>query len=385
MSPDSSDRSPAQVTDLDPASLAAEARRTAGVDEEYPLRFLDNLEVLTGALGTEARLHSRGRARARSALVAALVTQIQVGRFAASVPEIRRIGVRPVFITGLLRTGTTFLQHLLAQHPDLRSPELWETMAPGSPDDPDSLIKACEAYIEEYYRAAPDFRSIHLLQARLPEECHRLTANSFRHPIYALRYRVPGYARWLSQQSMAPAYAFHQEQLRCVLWRRPGTPVLLKCPSHLWYAEELAQTYPNAKIIRLHRSPVVAVPSVCSLTAAVRSARSDDVNREEIGEYWLEYASQALNGMRRGTGPTATPPLDLRFREVVADPLGTAERVCDYIGVPLTDEARHRMRAFMAAENDATTGRHTYRAEDFGMTAGAIEERFAPYLNEFGS
>lgn len=381
---DTSSRSSASRMDLDPASLVAEARHIAGEETRTPLRFLPDLAELTRAIDSEARLHKQGRIRARAALVASLVTQIRVRRMTDAVPEVARIPVRPVFITGLLRTGTTFLQHLLAQHPDLRSPALWETMAPASREEPDDLVAACEAYIEEYYRAAPGFRSIHLLRAHLPEECHRLTANSFRHSIYALRYRVPGYSRWLRGQSMLPAYRFHKDQLRCVLWRRPGAPVLLKCPSHLWHAEDLARVYPDAKVIRLHRSPAVAVPSVCSLTATVRAARSDTVDREEIGRYWLEYAAEALNGLRRGIGPGDTAPLDLDFREVVGDPLGAAERLCDYIGVPLTAEARSRMTSFMAAENDATTGRHAYAPEDFGLTEKDFEERFAPYLSEFG-
>lgn len=381
---DTSDRSSVNRMDLDPASLVAEARCIADDDGGTPLRFVPDLTELTRAIDSEARLHDQGRARTRAALVSALVTQIRVRHMMAAVPEISSVPVRPVFITGLLRTGTTFLQHLLAQHPDLRSPALWETMAPAAAEEPDDLIAACEAYIEEYYRAAPGFRSIHLLQAQLPEECHRLTASSFRHSIYALRYRVPGYSRWLRGQSMLPAYRFHKDQLRCVLWRRPGAPVLLKCPSHLWHAEDLARVYPNAKVIRLHRSPAVAVPSVCSLTSTVRAARSDAVDREEIGRYWLDYAAEALNRLRRGTGPTATAPLDLDFRDVVGDPLGAAERVCDYIGVPLTAEARRRMTAFMAAENDATTGRHTYALEDFGLTEKDFEERFAPYRSEFG-
>ncbi|PJN23233.1 sulfotransferase [Kitasatospora sp. CB02891] len=369
-------------TDLDPGALVAEARRLQG-DEETPLGFLPELEQLAGAIDAEAGLHRQGRERARAALVASLVTQLRVRRMTREVPGLDQVQVQPVFITGLLRTGTTFLQHLLAQHPDLRSPALWETMAPGSSAPDEELVATCEAYIAEYYRAAPDFRSIHLLQSHLPEECHRLTANSFRHFIYALRYRIPGYAQWLREQSMVPAYAFHQEQLRTVLWRRPGAPVLLKCPSHLWYGDDLAKVYPDAKVIRLHRDPSVAVPSVCSLTATVRAARSDTVDREEIGSYWLDSAAEALNGLKQGRSSTSTPPLDLRFRDVVGDPLGTAERVCDYIGVPLTAEARRRMTAFMAAENDATTGKHRYTPQEFGLTEQGIKERFAPYLTEF--
>ena len=44
----------------------------------------------------------------------------------------------------------------------------------------------------------------------------------------------------------------------------------------------------------------MSVPSVASLTAVVRAARSDTVDTEEIGAYWLEEAATALDGMRSG-------------------------------------------------------------------------------------
>jgi hypothetical protein len=374
----------AAAVDLDPVSLAAEARRRAGADPDEDLRFMDGLDRLATALDGQARLTEAGRARARAALVTATATQIHVKRLTTAVPQIGRTPIRPVFITGLLRTGTTLLHNLLARHPGLRAPALWELMAPAGPDPADSLIASCESYIEEYYRAAPAFRAIHPLDARLPEECHRLTANSFRHPIYALRYRVPGYVEWLRGRSMAPAYAFHRTQLGCVLWRRPGDPVVLKCPSHLWHLDELAREYPNAKVIRLHRSPAVAIPSVCSLTAVVRAARAERVDHEEIGRYWLEQADTALAGLRRGGGPLPTPPLDLRYADLVADPLATAARVCDHIGVPMTEEARRRMSAFLDTKGKAAAGRHRYAAADFGLDDRLLARRFAGYIAEFG-
>jgi hypothetical protein len=119
------------------------------------------------------------------------------------------------------------------------------------------------------------------------------------------------------------------------------------------------------------------------LTAAVRSARSDHVDHEEIGRYWLEQATVALSGMRKGEAPLPTPPLDLRFADLVADPLGVADQVCDYIGVPLTDEARRRMTAFVEAPTDATPGRHQYAAAMFGLSERELEDRFGDYVDEF--
>jgi hypothetical protein len=377
------DRTKGDTASFDAALIGVEAREIANARDDEPLRFMDGFERLTAALDSEAHLSDSGRVAARKALVRSLVTQLEVSRMLGAQPALAQTPIRPIVITGLLRSGTTFLQQLLSQHPSLRAPALWELMAPASPRKPSQLAAETESYVEEYYRAAPAFRSIHPLGARQPEECHRLTANSFRHFIFALRYRVPSYVTWLRRQSMIEAYRFHREQLSCLLAREPGDPVLLKCPSHLWHLDAMAEVYPEAVVVRLHRRPSVSVPSVASLTAVVRAARSERVDTEEVGAYWLEEAVAALSGLRKGKGPMRTPPVDIRFTDLVADPLAVAAQVCDHAGLPMTDQATARMTTFLSGAKDQP-GKHRYRAQDFGLSTQLLDECFAAYHSEFG-
>lgn len=368
---------------LDPVKLAGEARRQAGVDPERPLRFLDGLSELANALDGEARLTDAGRQHARRALVAALVTQLRVDRLSEHLPPLT---VRPVFITGLLRTGTTFLHNLLSQHPEIYAPPLWRMMAPADRRPPGVLIEECANYVAEYYRAAPDFRAIHPLDPMLPEECHRLSANTFRHFIYGVRYRVPSYLEWLERQSVVPAYRYHREQLRCIMAAdSPGRhrTVVLKCPSHLWHLDSLARVYPGATVIRLHRQPSVAVASVCSLTATVRAARSSYVDRAEIGRYWRARADAVLPGMRRDAAGAAVRVIDVRYPDLVSDPLGVAEQVCAGIGLSMGAAARQHLSVFADKRNATAARTHRYRAEDFGLTAADLDQRYAGYRAEF--
>ncbi|MGW5641701.1 sulfotransferase family protein [Saccharopolyspora sp. NPDC003752] len=372
----------AQDVTFDPPALVDDALRATGGDPGELAHDPEALTELCRAVEAEAQLTPRGRVRARGSLVKALVEQVHVRRRITERPEIDAIEFQPVVITGLLRTGTTFLQNLLAHHPDLRSPALWELMAPGRVNPRSELVAECRSYIDEYYRLAPRFRSIHPLDATMPEECHRLTANTFRDSIFALRYHVPSYAEWLSRQSMVDSYDFHRTQLKCVLARDSGDPVVLKSPTHLWHLDDLAEVYPHAKLIRMHRSPAVAVASVCSLTSVVRGASSDAVDDHEIGRYWLRRVSTALDGMRSGQAPFATPPLDLRYDDLVADPIGVVAQVCDYVGVPLTAEAEQRITSYLGAGSGG--GGHHYEPEQFGLDEKALDDRFSGYSNEFG-
>ncbi len=289
--------------------------------------------------------------------------------------------LRPIIITGMLRTGTTFLQNLLAQHPDIRAPALWELMAPARRDPPEDLIAQCAGYVAEYDRIAPKFKYIHPLHVESPEECHRLTGNTFCDPIFALRYRVPSYVKWLDRQSMVPIYQYHRTQLQVLLDRIPGEHVLLKGPSHLWHLDDLAAVYPDAAVVRMHRSPAVAVPSVCSLTSVVRGASTDSVDDQEIGRYWLERVTPVLEGLRRGSGPFSRPPLDIRYADLVADPMAVVAEICAAVGLSLTDAARRRMNGYLSAGQ--ARSQHAYDAEQFGLRAGQLADRFSDYLDEF--
>ncbi|WP_274910591.1 sulfotransferase family protein [Streptomyces sp. WZ-12] len=367
---------PALSTD----TIVRTARRVAG-DYETELCHLGSLEQLVRSLDGEARLTSRGRVRAQRSLVRSLVEQLETSHRIAERPEVTRRPLRPIIITGMLRTGTTFLQNLLAQHPDIRAPALWELMAPARRDPPEDLIAQCAGYVAEYDRIAPKFKYIHPLHVESPEECHRLTGNTFCDPIFALRYRVPSYVKWLDRQSMVPIYQYHRTQLQVLLDRIPGEHVLLKGPSHLWHLDDLAAVYPDAAVVRMHRSPAVAVPSVCSLTSVVRGASTDSVDDQEIGRYWLERVTPVLEGLRRGSGPFSRPPLDIRYADLVADPMAVVAEICAAVGLSLTDAARRRMNGYLSAGQ--ARSQHAYDAEQFGLRAGQLADRFSDYLDEF--
>jgi hypothetical protein len=356
--------------------------------ESDGLRFLSALDRLCSALSAEARLTEAGRRSTRRSLVSSLVLQLRLERLLARHPEIERLPFDgPLVVVGLFRTGTTLLQNLLAQHPDVRVPQLWELMHPvpydGSAAERARLIRVTQSYVQAYYRAAPAFRAIHYLDAELPEECHRLMGTTFTSEIYSLRYHIPSYVEWLGEQDLRRPYAFHRTLLRCLLWRDPGGHVALKCPTHLWHLDALAATYPEGRVVRLHRDPIAAVASACSLTAVVRSARSDVVDRAEIGRYWTERAVAALGSARREGDVHGLPVLDLRYDDLIGDPVAAVASVCEFAGIRWTGAAERRVRRFLERNPRGRHGRHRYAPEEFGVSRAELEERLGDYRKEF--
>lgn len=355
--------------------------------EQFPFRAA--LEIYAGALDREAMLTPSGRIAVRGSLVGAVAETRALDDVVARHPEIADVAVeRPLIITGLLRTGTTLVHNLLAEHPDLRAPALWELMFPASPAatraDRERLADTAQGYVEDYYRVAPALPSIHFLDARRPDECHRLLGNTFQSMVYEMRYRVPSYGKWLAQQDLTEAYLRHRRQLQAILWRLPARQVVLKCPFHLWSMAELIRVYPDARIVHMHRDPVETIPSTCSLCATIRGGRTNHIDRAEIGRQWLDR----ITGVMAHLDPAGRPVpkdqvLDVRHSDLVMDPRATLARICDFAGVPLTDLAWERISRYLDANGRTKHGTHHYAVADFDLDETEINRRFADYCMRF--
>jgi hypothetical protein len=83
---------------------------------------------------------------------------------------------QPVFITGMWRSGSTFLHELLAEDPENRIPGVWEVMfpVPGRNEvrsEVDPWLRKAEACLWWFRRLAPGADSVYPTRAWTPHEC----------------------------------------------------------------------------------------------------------------------------------------------------------------------------------------------------------------------
>jgi hypothetical protein len=300
----------------------------------------------------------------------------------------------PIVVIGLLRTGTTLLHNLLDLHPRLHGPALWELAEPAvAGDDPARhplAIAEAQAYVDEYNAKSPDFAAIHYLQADRPDECQRLLANTFHSMVLEMRYRVPSYGDWLHRQNQQTAYLAHRRQLEVLMRHRvdaegrPLTPVL-KCPFHTWFLPALTGTYPGARFIHLHRDPVDAIASTASLCRAVRLARTDHVDLPEIGAQWRARIVPLTSALAADRDDLLNwrPVLDVRFGDLVADPVATVRQVCSFLGLDTGEDFLTAVREYLDRNGRHSRGAHRYTPEEFGLDSAALAGATERYSRRF--
>ena len=63
--------------------------------------------------------------------------------------------------------------------------------------------------------------------------------------------------------------------------------------------------------------------------------------------------------------------------------MASIDAIYEHFGIERSEAADARMRAFRGENPQHKHGAHAYRAEDWGLDADEIRERFAPYIEAF--
>ena len=379
------------IVRLDRDALLADAQSRVRLDDFGDETFREPFARLIDSLEREADLTLLGRIAARQDMIRLLSNRLRLVNDQKRHPDIlARPVVRPLFVTGLPRTGTTLLHGLLAQDPAHRVPLNWETMAPSpSPEraayHSDRRIGQAERFLAWFHRLNPDIKRIHPLGARLPEECLIITSHSFFSLQFQTMYHVPSYETWLEEQDLRICYEWHRRVLQQLQRRIPGRWVL-KAPAHLFGIEALFAAYPDAGVIFTHREPLEVAGSLASLTAVLRSTFSDGVDPKAVGPEmsgrWSDAMYRALRARDAGVAP-AERFYDVRYLDLLHDPIATVRGIYAHFDLPFRPGVEDAMRRYLAEHRKDRHGRHEYTLAEFGLEVEQERERYRAYRERF--
>ncbi|OGR31268.1 MAG: hypothetical protein A2139_09210 [Desulfobacca sp. RBG_16_60_12] len=377
---------------LDEKLLLNQACERTGLDDYGDDSFREGLRVLLGSYELDAELSFIGRICVNSDTMRLLSNRLRLVEDRRRHPGIgAEVIRRPLFITGLPRSGTTFLHALLAQDPAHRAPQVWEVMHPSPP--PETASYATDRRIATTARQLkladilmPDFKKVHLIGARLPQECIAITSHAFRSYAFETMSAVHSYRAWHDGQDKRPEYEFHRQFLQHLQWRCPGQRWVLKAPGHLLALEGLLQVYPDACILMTHRDPLKVLASCASFTEVLRRAFSDQVDKaamaRQVSERWAEGAGLAVK--HRQAGNLRQQMFDVQYLELVRDPMAMVRRIYEHFDLGLTKAAETAMERFLAENPKDKGGVHRYSLESFGLNPEVERRHFQSYLDCFG-
>ena len=382
-----------RVSRLEAKGLQADACRRTGLADFGDPPLEPALSVLLESLEHEADLSPLGGFLMRGHLQELLETRLQFNEAWKHSEAFERTPIlKPVFITGMPRTGSTFLHELLAADPDNRAPRVWEVMfpipapRPGRTRNYARTIKAA-ARLWCFRRLAPEADSVHPLRASTPQECVAIQSHTLLSEEFVATCHVPSYEAFLHSTDLSPAYSWQRRFMQYLQAPDPRRRWVLKSPDHVYGLEKLFATFPDAVVIQTHRNPLKVLRSSIRLIQVLQGLFARRVDSDRI----VRHEAHALaDGIDRFTRFRDTHPelahrfIDVKYAELVAAPLAVVRQIYHHLNIRLTDCAVERMRLLAANRSTYPKRFGSPNLGQLGLDLVAEARRFRPYCFRFG-
>jgi hypothetical protein len=376
------------LSELVPEDVMAEACSAAGLEDFGSDSFREGLDVYCASVSAEAQLNELGETAIRANAVGNLTNRLRVVDWAKQHPEVpaERIDA-PLVVIGMFRAGTTFLSYLLEQDRNNRALLRWEAGDSVPPPAPDNFrsgprVEAARVGNDMLEMINPRIRAIHHEEPEGPTECITLMSQDYKSLSWEAISNVPAYGRWLLEVDQGSAYEYHRLALQVLQSGGVRGRWTLKSPHHALNLEALTAVYPDAKLVLLHRDPVVLCASVCSLIHTLSGTFSDADHRAYIAEHWVAMLEESVHRIDRfrATHPEH-PIVDVQYDDLMRDPVGAVDAIyaaLDPLGGPSLDpDAR------VTAHPKDGLGVHGYDLAEFGLDPAELAERFSGYVARY--
>ena len=290
----------------------------------------------------------------------------------------------PIFIIGHWRTGTTLLHEFLILDGRHNYPTTYECM------EPNHFLLTERLFTRWFRFLTPSHRPMDNMAAgfdRPQEDEFALCMLGQPSPYLTIAFpnRPPQYPEYLdleglSQRALASWKKSFRRFLQQLTFKDPRR-LVLKSPPHSCRIKVLLEMFPDARFIHIVRDPYVVFPSTVNLWKSLY--RTHGLQRPSFAgleEHVLGTFSRVYDKLEQGKKLVHPSRFhELRYEDLVRDPLGQMELVYERLGLGGFEALRPRLEAYLASTAGYATNRYDLSPEQRAVIAqrwGAVIRRY---------
>jgi hypothetical protein len=394
-------------------TIAKNAMEKTGLSDFGGAEFMENYSNMFNTPShKKSQFSNLGYIGAKIEMGLSLERRLKLVQYIKDYPEVLKIPVRtPLFVMGLPRTGTTFLHRLLSLDPDTRAPLMWELLDPiplcggdsaTNNDFTNDRNKRCQKVkdmLDQRKSMGDDaLKHIHEIEHDLAEECILCLADEIPLQMNNLMDVYLNVDKFLKADAFK-AYAYYKKVLQILSYQQMQAQDpqrwVLKCPIHIFYVNEIAKIFPDAKIVWTHRHPVSAVPSMCSLIKAFNSVyfEPESINQADVGTSVRDVSAFALEKATQDLQNSNLQHADVIYSDLIKNPLAIIKSIYKNFGWEVSPQYEQNILNYLEEnkrERDRLKAKksseqlHNYGPEDFALTSAELcEGKFADYIKKY--
>lgn len=376
-----------------PESLKHEAVEKTGLSDFGDAHFEPLLEAYAQDL-SNPQLSETGRFVLSGLMVSDLARRLQVIDCLKANPEIDDVVIPPIlYISGLERTGTTFLHNLLNLNRKSRSLKRWELMHPTPP--PETATYRTDARIEKTKASIDKLRGslleqMHWVEAEDPEECAWAVIDGFSILGASAVTAMPTFREEIIARNPEQRFQEYRRIVKMLLWKNPppeGGHLVLKCPQFLAFMPSFLKVFPEAQLILTHRDPFRATTSVFTLQAHIHGPffQHGSVLKTSILDAVIPHVERRLLMLNEVYADDKNVT-HVAYPNLVRDPIETVRSICRGTDMSLPFDINTRLETFINEQKAGRRAKPPRNIPTFGLDQDEFLSRpiIAEYCRLYG-
>jgi hypothetical protein len=260
----------------------------------------------------------------------------------------------PLFVVGHWRTGTTWLHELLVKDERMAFPTTYQCMVPHHFLLSDRFLSPLVNWLMPKNRPMDDMP---VGMNRPQEDEFALMNLGLGSPYleWAFPNRHQRYDEFLTLQPLSAAERDHWKKIfdwfvRRLTLQNPKR-LVMKSPTHTARIATLLELYPEARFVHVVRNPLDTIPSTIRTWTRMTDAMSLQIRRDPISEDRILDVFQMMYDQfeRDRALIPAGRFYEIRYEDLVAEPLAAMERIYRNLDLGDFEPARPAMQQYLAS------------------------------------
>jgi hypothetical protein len=298
-------------------------------------------------------------------LVSACHTVLRLIQEALFADQVRRTPITqaPLFILGHWRTGTTLLHELLILDERHSFPTTYECL------EPNHFLLTERLFTRLFFFLMPSRRPMDNMAAgwdRPQEDEFALCMMGQPSPYLTIAFpnRPQQEQEALDLEGLSPTRRAAWKRaflllLRRITFRNPKR-LVLKSPTHTCRIRTLLELFPDARFVHIVRDPYVVFPSTVNLWKSLYRThglqKPTFAGLEEHVFATFTHMYEKLEEGRKLVEPSRF--YELRYEELVRDPLGEMRNLYDHLGLGEFEAVRPRLEDYLVKNREYRTNKY---------------------------
>ena len=151
----------------------------------------------------------------------------------------------------------------------------------------------------------------------------------------------------------------------------------LKCPDHMMFLPDIVKTFPDSKIIWVHRDPLDSISSYCPMIESVWNLFFGGNNKLKVGNFVVDLYSRMLKKTMSDRKNLNKSIIDVSFNDLINNRGSLLKKLSNELDLPINkNDSDIKSSKFFK-------NKYKFNREEYNISKDRVDVEFSFYSNEY--